>query len=225
MAKVKGALLSLGAEGQIGKSLVFGSWRGVPYARQHVSPANPKTTAQTLTRNAFQFADDQFKRMGALAQAVWDAATKGKPLTARNAFIGRYVKALRSMADFTNYIASPGVNGGLPLLALSTDVGAVAGEIDVEATIPPVPVGWTHTSVIYTAFLDRAPNAQMTDFMLEAEDIAANWAAGPPKVSSHTFEDLEAGEDYVVSAWLKSARADGAIAYGVSSTAIQAAKA
>ena len=127
MAKVKGPLLSLGASGQIGKSIVFGDWRGVKYAREHVVPANPRSTAQVLTRNTFEFADDQFKRMLTLAQSVWLASAIGKGFTARNKFISEYVKNLRGDADMTDYVASPGVNGGLPLLSFTPSTGAVAG--------------------------------------------------------------------------------------------------
>ena len=65
----------------------------------------------------------------------------------------------------------------------------------------------------------------MTDFMVEDEDLAAAWAAGPPPVSSVTLSGLDAGSDYVCSAFLRSTRADGVIAYGVSSTVITAATA
>lgn len=220
MAKVKGPLLSLSATGQIAKSVVFGDWRGVKYAREHVVPANPRTIAQTLTRNTFQFADDQFKRMLTLAQSPWVASAVGKPFTARNSFIKSFVAGLRGDLDMADYIASPGVNGGLPLLSFAAVAGANAGEIDVDATIPPTPVGWTHDAVIYTAFLDRAANAQMTDFATEDEDLAAAWAAGPPPASAATLSGLVAGADYAVSAFLRSTRADGVIAYGISSTII-----
>lgn len=220
MAKVKGPLLSLGATGQIGKSLVFGDWRGVKYAREHVVPANPRSTAQTLTRTTFTGADDQFKRMLTLAQSVWLASAIGKKFTARNKFISEFVSNLRGEADMTLYVASPGVNGGLPLLDFDPSTGAGAGEIDVEADIPPAPVGWVHDAVIYTAFLDRDPADPMTDFMQEIEDVAANWSAGPPPVSTETFSGLLTGQDYAVSAFLRSTRADGVVAYGIGSTDI-----
>src|SRR5215467_10281648 len=51
MARTTSPLLSLGASGSIGKSIVFGTWKGLSYARQYVVPQNPKTTAQTATRN------------------------------------------------------------------------------------------------------------------------------------------------------------------------------
>lgn len=223
MAKVTGPLLSLGASGSVGKSLVFGDWRGVKYARQHVTPANPRSTAQTVTRSTFQFADDQFKRMLALAQSPFIEGAKGRPLTPRNIFIGSFVRLLRGASDFTNYQASPGVNGGLPLAAFTATAGASAGEIDVSADIPALPLGWTHDAVIFTAFLDRDPAVQMTDFMQESEVLEASWAAGPPKVASATMTGLDAAADYVVSAFLRSTRQDGITAYGVSSTLITAA--
>jgi hypothetical protein len=220
VAKVSGPLLSLSATGQIGKSIVFGDWRGVKYARQHVVPANPQTTAQTLTRSTFQFGDDQYKRMLTLAQSPWIAAAIGKPFTARNSFIKNFVSNLRGDVDMTDYVASPGVNGGLPLLAFAAVPGGLSGEIDVSATIPPLPVDWTHDAIIYTAHLDRAPNVQMTDFMEEQEDLAAAWAVGPPQTSALTLTGLTAAADYAVSAFLRSTRADGVVAYGVSSTII-----
>lgn len=220
MAKVKGPLLSLGASGQIGKSIVFGDWRGVKYAREHVVPANPRSTAQTLTRKTFEYADDQFKRMLTLAQSVWLASAVGKGFTARNKFISEYVKNLRGDSDMTDYVGSPGINGGLPLLSFAAVAGSSSGEIDVSATVPPEPVGWTHDAIIYTAFLDRAPDVQMTDFMKEDESLAAAWSAGPPPASAETFTGLDAATDYCVSAFLRSTRADGVIAYGIGSTVI-----
>jgi hypothetical protein len=50
MAKVKGPLMSLGASGQLGKSLVFMTWKGIADVRQHVVPANPKSAGQLVQR-------------------------------------------------------------------------------------------------------------------------------------------------------------------------------
>ncbi|MBA7705777.1 hypothetical protein ES703_114616 [subsurface metagenome] len=50
MAKLKAPLLSLGAQGAIGKTLVFFGWKGLDVVREYVVPANPKTDAQNLQR-------------------------------------------------------------------------------------------------------------------------------------------------------------------------------
>lgn len=50
MAKLKAPLLSLGASGQLGKSLVYFGWKGLDLVREYVIPANPKTTLQVAQR-------------------------------------------------------------------------------------------------------------------------------------------------------------------------------
>lgn len=50
MGKVKAPLLSLGASGQIGKTLVYFNWKGINVVREYVVPSNPKTTAQETQR-------------------------------------------------------------------------------------------------------------------------------------------------------------------------------
>ncbi|MBA7592788.1 hypothetical protein ES708_34982 [subsurface metagenome] len=50
MAKLKAPLLSLGAAGAIGKSLVFFGWKGLNVVREYVIPANPRTGPQTTQR-------------------------------------------------------------------------------------------------------------------------------------------------------------------------------
>lgn len=50
MAKLKAPLLSLGAAGAIGKSLVFFNWKGLDVVREYVIPSNPKSTAQGIQR-------------------------------------------------------------------------------------------------------------------------------------------------------------------------------
>ncbi len=50
MAKLKGPLFSLGASQQLGKALVFFTWKGLNVVREYVTPSNPKTAAQTTHR-------------------------------------------------------------------------------------------------------------------------------------------------------------------------------
>jgi hypothetical protein len=50
MAKLKGPLFSLSAEGAIAKTLVYFGWKGLKVVRSYVVPANPQTAAQTTQR-------------------------------------------------------------------------------------------------------------------------------------------------------------------------------
>ena len=51
MAKLKAPLLSLGAAGAIGKTLVFFNWKGLDVVREYVIPANPQSDPQIAQRS------------------------------------------------------------------------------------------------------------------------------------------------------------------------------
>jgi len=50
LAKLKGPLFSLGASQQLGKTLVYFTWKGLNVVREYVVPSNPRTTAQQTQR-------------------------------------------------------------------------------------------------------------------------------------------------------------------------------
>lgn len=225
MSKVTAPLLSLGASGTIGKSVVFGSWRGVPYARQHVVPANPNTAGQQSTRNTFTGMDLQFKLSLDLAQAPWKLGSKGKPLTDRNLYLSKNVKALRGQADMSAFVASPGVNGGLPGLNFVAAGGGASGEIDIDLDVGQNPIDWSADFVIFTAFQDRDPAVLPTVFVVEASVAGPGDVYVPPVTVSHTFAGLTGGANYLCSAWIQWTRSDGITAYGVASSGIATATA
>lgn len=214
MAKVKAPILSMDARGQIGKSQVYASWRGIQYARQHVIPANPNTAAQQLTRNTLDSLMEQYKRTSTLGRAPWDSATVGRPLTARNQVVKTNLPGLRSAANMQTYQGSPGSLAGLPATAILVANTAVAGELNVTITPPSVPTGWTLVSVIAIAFTDRAPTTKPTDFPQEGEQTTVSPGVG----AIVAFTGLTAATLYVASGWVKWARPDGRTAYGASLT-------
>lgn len=97
MAKLKAPLLSLGAAGAIGKSLVFFPWKGLDAVREYVIPSNPKTTKQNTQRGYLTAAVDKVHFCEALAAhpldqddqsayALWASISK-TPLTWFNQII------------------------------------------------------------------------------------------------------------------------------------------
>jgi len=213
MAGVKGPLLSMRASGQIGKSQVYGSWRGVPYARVHVVPANPRTTAQTAQRNLFSNIIEFFKRAGVLARAPWDAFAVGRPLLGRNVIVQSNVAVLKGQADMSLWIGSPGNAGGLPGTSLALNV-ATPGHVIATLNLGDPPTGWSIASVIAVAQEQRAVDVIMTAPPVEDEDAAAT-APG-----SGVVDLTVASGTYVVSAWPKWTKPDGKTAYGPSITAV-----
>lgn len=216
MAKVTSPILSIGARGQIGKSQVYGSWRGVPYARQYIQPANPNTTAQQLTRNAFTMLSQRFLLMLALGRAPWLAATQGRPLTDRNQFVKTNLGPLRGELDMANFLGSPGARGGIPNTSFAVVAGVAASSLAFTVGAPAAPTGWTLDAVIGLAFPDQDPAVLPTEIATEHEE-------DPPVVDGdNDFEIVvpQAATTYVCSAWLRWIRPDERIAYGVASTVL-----
>jgi len=206
MAKVTAPMLSFGGSGSLAKTIVYSKWKGIPYARQHVIPANPQSTAQTLTRDIFANASALWKGAPALFIAPWDAFAAGQPLTGRNAFQGRFVATLRGDTDLDDMIFSPGAKGGLAPLSIVVTPGAT--QLSVAITMPATPTGWTLTSGIAAALVDAAPEA------ITALTITANEDVSDPYTAVLT--GLTASVLYQVGAWVKWAKPDGSVAYGPS---------
>lgn len=205
MAKTTAPILSFGAAGQIAKTQVYARWRGIPYARRYIVPANPRTANQTKTRSVFTWAQNVWKLMAANSAAPWTAYATGKPLTNRNAFTKFNVQALRPGTDLTSFVGSPGAGGGPPLVAF-TATGA-AGAISTTVTVPATPTGWTLTKVSAIALLNDDPHSATVYSSTYAEATSTPWEPA--------FSSMAAGS-YQVSAWTVWTKPDGTIAYGPS---------
>lgn len=216
MAKTNGALLALNASGQIAKTMVISSWRGIQYARVYREPSNPNTVEQQKTRNVFASMDDQYKRTLTLGQAPWEEAAKGRPYTGRNHFLKFNVAALRGDANMNDFVASPGVNGGLPGLSPTAVTGTGSGEIDATLDFGQAPVDWSADFIYFFALPDRDPAVGMTGFVVEASEAGPGASYTPPITVSHTFTGLTPNTAYQVAMVPVWTRADGFTAYGVS---------
>ncbi len=206
MATLTAPLLSFDARGKIADTLVYANWRGVPYARRMVIPANPKTTGQVLTRDIFAALEMRWKQGGPLMRAPWDRFAIGQRFVGRNSYLGKNIAATRGEVDMALYIGSPGAKGGLPAASLALTTVASLG-IECAITAPTPPTDWVLTSGICTALKDQTPEAVVTDVIEEGEQVAI-----PGDVD---FTGLTA-VTYFVQCWLKWAKPDGSVAYGAS---------
>lgn len=205
MAKTTAPLLSFGATGAIAKTVVFGTWRGRPYARRYTVPANPQSAEQTKTRSLFAFMNGVWKAMGSIGIAPWDRFATGQSFLGRNAFIGQNVQLMRGEVDLLLMRFSPGAKGGLAPLSVSAANGA--GSSVVTFTTPTPPTGWTLTAVQALAIEQQDPQ---TAFLFNT--VAGEDTADPKDTVSLT---LAAGT-YVIGGWTKWSKPDGSVAYGPS---------
>ena len=207
MAKVTAPLLSFGASGSLAKSLVYSKWKGRPYTRRHVIPANPQSVAQTLTRNAFASSNAIWKIGGTLLRAPWDRFATGQVLTGRNKFMGSFVTENRGETDLLSWNMSPGAKGGLPLVSVVASSPGV-NDILLTCVTPTPPTGWSVTSTIGMVIRDQDPQTGILYETTEDEDIGGLLPLLP---------GLTTAVLYVCGAWIKWAKPDGSVAYSVAS--------
>ncbi len=96
MAKIQAPFLSLGATGQVAKTLVASTWKGIKTMRHYVKPANPRSTAQVAQREIMT-AIVGFWHNAATTEAIttaWNklALVSGKPQSGFNAFTSAQAK-------------------------------------------------------------------------------------------------------------------------------------
>ena len=93
MTRVQGPLFSVTASGTIGDAITYSNWKGLPYVRSRVIPANPQTVSQVSIRtlltsgvSIWQDAD----QVPATSKASWDYYASGTGMSGFN----RYMKKL-----------------------------------------------------------------------------------------------------------------------------------
>ena len=192
MATVKGPLLSMDASGQIAKTQVYGSWKGIAYSRRYVVPSNPKSTEQTLTRNTFKFLNALYQVSPSDFRAPWAEAVKGRPLTDRNLFLQKNNGLLREETSLDGMIGSPGAKGGLPADTVLTHTSTtITATLAAPASLPS---GWTVVKGIIVVVKEQDPQTDTEYDMKTASDSATPFA---PQVTG-----LTTATEYAVAAWL-----------------------
>lgn len=208
MSRVTAPLLSFSASGQIGKTQVYAKWKGLPYVRQYVIPAQPPSAERDKTQNTFKFLQGVYQVSPQEFRAPWETSASGRPLTGRNLWTKRNLALLREEVDLDLLIMSPGAKGGLPatfvITSPSTDI--VATPV-VPDTLPP---GWTIVDSIAVAIKAQNPQSG-TDYDM----VVSGAATGPDWVA--TIDDPGAG-NWLVGAWLVYQRSTSLVdlAYGPS---------
>jgi hypothetical protein len=205
MAKTTAPLLGFKASGQIGKVQVYSNWKGRQYARSYVTPANPNTSGQQLTRNAFRWLQEVAKFAPSYWQAVWVAGAKGQVMTWFNLFTSKNLSSLRTATDITGLVFSPGVKGG-PAPVSITATGS-SGSFSVTMVTPETPTGWTLNGSTGICLLSQNPQTDT--------DYTSYQAAENDSPYTLDFSSIPAG-DYEVGVFLRWQKPDLESAYSPS---------
>jgi len=116
MVKVTGPMMSLSASGTLANTATFAVWKGRPYVRNRVIPANPKSSGQTGMRAMFRYLAQAWAGIGASPQGTWATRAAAKAVSSFNEFMSYNQLRFRDFKAPT--IAYP---------EDTTDVEAVAG--------------------------------------------------------------------------------------------------
>lgn len=204
MSRTIAPLLSFGASGQIAKTQVYSTWKGIPYVRRYAIPSNPKTADQTEVRSVFSYLNNVWKFAPTLMVAAYDAYASGQPLTGRNGLIKQNLATLQTATDVEDFVFSPGAKSGIALAGMSVTPGT--DKLTIDATAPDLPTGWTISAVIACALPNEDPHSTTMFIPAAAQDASAPY--------SFDITGLVTGQEYVVGAWAKFTRPDGTFAYG-----------
>lgn len=134
--------MSLGASGKVAKTIVFSHWKGRPYVRQLVTPANPRSAPQRGRRAMLSFLSKAWHRgdLTAIQEATWDALAKQGVISPFNAFtklnLNNWTQFLYPFHQPTD--TRVGTN---PVLAAPTVTGGV-GEINWSQVLTTENSGW-----------------------------------------------------------------------------------
>lgn len=86
MVKLGGPAMSLDASGTIGGILTFSKWKGRPYVRTRVIPANPKSDAQQAVRACMKFLAQNWAGLATPNKLSWDAMADANKYSPFNGF-------------------------------------------------------------------------------------------------------------------------------------------
>ncbi len=87
MVKLAGPMMSMAASGSLGGVITFATWKGRPYARSLVKPANPKSAGQVGVRAMFKFLSQHWAGLSDGEKATWQARADDGKYSPFNAFM------------------------------------------------------------------------------------------------------------------------------------------
>lgn len=118
MARVTFSPLFVEMSGKLGDA-VMSRWKGIPYVRSRVTPANPQSGDQCNQRYCLKASLLLWQSIKALAKAPWDLAVTGYAISGYNKFMDECIAAL--IPQFTSGATKedptwtdPAVTVGLP---------------------------------------------------------------------------------------------------------------
>lgn len=108
MALVNGPLFSLDASGQVGKALVYTTWKGRKVVREYVTPANPRSLGQRWQRGLMGVMSTWWAALSSTNKDSWIATAAAKNISPFNEFLSyNLIRAESNTAPTGQLAATP----------------------------------------------------------------------------------------------------------------------
>jgi len=140
MATVTGPLFSVTASGQIAGAIVYSTWKGRPYVRQHAVPANPKSVGQLSMRAMMRFLTQYWASMSGVEQADWETRAAVTNISPFNAFVS-YNMTRWGLAKYPS-LADPATETNTPAVTANDSATAGVRSITLSIEVTTLNDGW-----------------------------------------------------------------------------------
>ena len=184
MVKLAGPAMSLAASGKLAGTLVFGTWKGRPYARTLVTPANPQSALQVSSRAMLKFLAQAWTNVGSTPQGSWSDLADAKRISPFNAYVGKNAARWREFqAPSQTYPAAE--TGTEPVATLDSATGGPS-YVDLAFTI-------TTLNDVWGVIIFRSTSTGFTPSRANAIALVEVDATGAP---TYTDSNLDADTYY-----------------------------
>lgn len=208
MARVMWSALLSGGSGAIG-DVVLSRWKGIPYVRRRVIPANPRSGDQCKQRHVLSTALLLWQSIKAAAKAPWDHSVSGEPISGYNQFMDNCIGTL--IPQFTAGITgadptweTPAVTVGFPY---NPDYAELIGVDGGTPAAESMAITWTKRAGCNGANHVRAYyrlDNETAWSQFEAEDEATQTITITGLTDDLQYEFMLVGIDIATAAWSQS---------------------
>lgn len=140
MVRVQAPALSLDASGSLGGAMVYSKWKGRPYVRALVTPANPKSGGQVGMRSMLKWLSQQWASLTAGEQATWLTRANQSVVSPFNSYVG--YNQFRWRDFLAPSTADPAAAVDTPAVIGSPSAAAGVRSITVTCPITTDNAGW-----------------------------------------------------------------------------------
>lgn len=165
--------LGFDLRGEFGGVAVYQRRRGANLARTQRPPAQPRTASQIAQRAVFSWLQAAWKAAPSGYQTAWEWAVYRRPETARGAWTGPNVMALKSSGDLSGLTFMRSSRGAPSVQNVSTV--SYLHTIEVLGVAPAMPSPWNFDSVHVYLLENVDPRTAGAPVWYTAASLSANF--------------------------------------------------